>query len=391
MEHKQVADFVNTAAKEALGLENLVDENLSNCVDAGKTLTDMFNANSNLVDPFTKNLINRIGNTILVNRPYEGRAPSLIVDRARYGSITMKIMTEPPEAVDNAAWQLVDGRSYDDKIFRQPVVDSKFFNQRETFRVDRSIAIKQMEESFLGPDMLNAFVSSLDTATKTAITIREDELAMRTVNNMIAETIYSEYPTAAYAASSGVRAINLLKLYNDANGTTLTPAAAVQDPAFIRFASYKMRTVADRLAVASTLYNIGGKIRYTPKDRLKAILHADFRAAAEVYLYNGSGQFKDEFLRLPEADTTPYWQGSGTSYAFADTSKIDVTSTGNHAVEVGGILGVMFDRDALGLSNLEQHVETELVKSARFINYFHFWDCGHWTDANENFVVFFVA
>lgn len=391
MEHSQVAAFVNEAAKEALGLEALVNEDLSLVVDAGKSLNDMFSNNTNLADPFTKVLVNRIGNTILVNRPYEGRAPSIVVDRARYGSITMKISTEPPEAVDNAAWQLVDGRSYDDKIFRQPVVNAKYFNQRETFRVDRSLALKQMEESFTGPEMINAFVSSLETATKTAITIREDELVMRTVNNFIAETLYNEYPTAAYSASSGVRAINLLKLYNDSTGSSLTAAAAIYDPAFIRFASYKMKTIADRMSTASTLFNIGGKIRYTPKDRMLGVLHADFRAAAETYLYNAAGQFKDEYLQLPAADSTPYWQGSGTSYALADTTEIDVKTTEGHTVNAGGILGVLFDRDALGVSNLEQHVETELVKSARFINYFHFWDCGHWNDFNENFVVFFVA
>lgn len=388
MKHSQVAAFVNEAAKEALGIDNLVNEDLSNVVDAGKTL---FANLSDTVDPYTKALVNRIGTTILVDRPYSGRAPSLLADRARYGSITMKISTEPPEAVDNAAWQLVDGRSYDDKIFRQPTVYTKFYNQRETFRIDRSLAWQQMEESFTSPDMLNAFVSSLDTATQTAITIREDELVMRTVNNFIAETLYTEYPGAAYSASSGVRAVNLLYLYNQATGQSLTAAKAIYDPAFIRFASYKMKTISDRLAVASTLYNIGGKTRFTPKDRLRVMLHSDFKAAAEVYLYDAQGQLKDENLRLPNADTTPFWQGSGTGYALADTTAINVSTTEGHSVNASYILGCMFDADALGIANLEQHVETELVKSARFINYFHFWDCGHWNDFNENFVVFFAA
>lgn len=387
MKHSQVAAFVNEAAKEALGIDALVTEDLSLCVDSGTTV---FPTSDNM-DAFTKALVNRIGTTILVDRAYTGRAPSLLVDRARYGSITMKIATEPPEAVDNASWQLVDGRSYDDKIFRQPVVYSKFFNQRETFRVDRSLALKQMEESFTSPDLMNAFVSSLDTATRTAITIREDELVMRTVNNFIGETLFSEYPGAAYSASSGVRAVNLLYLYNQDTGASTTAAEAIYDPGFIRYASYKMKTISDRLSVASTLYNIGGKTRFSPKDRQRVILHSDFKAAAEVYLYDAQGQLKDEYLRLPEADTTPFWQGSGTGYALADTTAIDVTTTENHAVSCPYILGVLFDADALGVANLEQHVETELVKSARFINYFHFWDCGHWNDFNENFIVFFAA
>ena len=85
----------------------------------------------------------------------------------------------------------------------------------------------------------------------------------------------------------------------------------------------------------------------------------------------------------------------GTSFEFAKTSKIDVTirtaNGGTKDVSVSGVIGVMFDRDALGVSNLDRRVTTNYNPKAEFFSNWYKFDCGYFNDLNENFVVFYIA
>lgn len=386
MEVVQVYNLANTATNEALGTENVLLENLSNLVDVG---TQIFNAEA--VDRYVRSLVNQIGKIIFVSRPYRGAIPSVLMDAWEFGSVLEKITVELPEATENESWELVDRASYDPNIFYKPQVSAKFFNKKVTFEVDMSFTELQVKQSFQNATQLNSFLSMLYTAVEKSMTIKTDALVMRTINNFIAETVYADYAGGDLTASSGTRAINLLKLYKDryADAANLTPAQAITTPEFIRFAAYTMGNYIDRLTRISTLFNIGGKDRFTPKDMLHVVMLSDFRNAADIYLQ--SDTFHDAYTALPNAETVPYWQGSGTDFQFGNVSKINVTTTGNHNVEVGGVLAIMFDRDALGVSNLSRRVTTNYNAKAEFWNNFYKFDAGYFNDQNENFLVFFVA
>ena len=386
MEVVQVYNLANTATNEALGTENVLLENLSNLVDVG---TQIFNAEA--VDRYVRSLVNQIGKIIFVSRPYRGSIPSVLMDAWEFGSVLEKITVELPEATENESWELVDRASYDPNIFYKPQVSAKFFNKKVTFEVDMSFTEMQVKQSFQNATQLNSFLSMLYTAVEKSMTIKTDALVMRTINNFIGETVYADYAGGDLTASSGTRAINLLKLYKDryADAANLTPAQAITTPEFIRFAAYTMGNYIDRLTRISTLFNIGGKDRFTPKDMLHVVMLSDFRNAADIYLQ--SDTFHDAYTALPNAETVPYWQGSGTDFQFGNVSKINVTTTGNHNVEVGGVLAIMFDRDALGVSNLSRRVTTNYNAKAEFWNNFYKFDAGYFNDQNENFLVFFVA
>ena len=384
MEIKQVADFVNSAASETIGNENLLTEDLSNVVDVGDSV---FNANA--FDAFVKSLVNHIGKVIFVNRPYRGSAPSVLMDAWEYGSIVEKITSEMPTASENESWELVDGASYDPNIFYQPKAEAKFFNKMTTFEIDRSITERQLRQSFSSATQLNAFVSMLFNEVEKALTVRNDALIMRTINNMTAETLYTQYSGSAMTGVGGPKAVNLLARYNQQYSASLTAAQAILNPDFIRFAAYQMALTVDRLTRMSVLFNVGGKQRFTPKDLQHIVMLSEFRAAADVFLQ--SNTFHDEYTKLVNAETVPFWQGSGTDYAFSGTGAIDVTTVSGHAVQASGILGVIFDRDALGVMNFNSRVTTNYNGKAEFTNYFYKRDARYFNDFNENFVVFFVA
>jgi len=384
----QVKDLVNSATQEVLGESAILTEDLTNVVDLGEQL---FNANA--VDAYVKSLVNHIGKVIFVDRVYKGGAPSVLMDGWEFGSVLEKIQCELPEASENESWELENGTSYDPNIFYQPEVSAKFFNKKVTFEIDMSFAEKQVKQSFSGAEQLNGFVSMLFNAVDKSLTVKIDGLIMRTINNMIGETVYNEYTGGAYTASSGIRAVNLLYKYNNgpnAGQTALTAAKAITDPDFLRYASLQMGLYADRMSKLSTLFNVGGKARFTPADMLHVVLLSDFKKGAETYLYNANGQLRDEYLMLPAAETVPYWQGSGTGYAFADVSNVDIKTSGNHTVDIDGVLGVMFDRDALGVANIDRRTTTAYNAKGEFYNNFWKFDAGYFNDLNENFVVFFI-
>ena len=387
----QIKDLMNSVTTEILGKGDIVAEDLSNVVDIGKEIFDNTD-----VDNYVKSLVNHIGKVIFVNRPYTGNIPSMLMDSWEFGSVLEKIQADIPDATENSTWDLQDGKSYDPNVFYKPKVSAKFFNSKVTFEVPMSFTERQVKESFSSAAQLNGFVSMIYNAVDKSMTIKIDSLVMRTMNNMIAQTLHAEFPTVAdgdYKASTGNKAVNLLKLYNDKYTKTLTPETAITDPDFIRFASYIMGLYADRLGKLSTLFNVGKKERFTPADMLHVVMLSDFEKAASTYLY--SDTWHNENVKLPAAETVPYWQGSGEDYSFAKTSDIHVTvSDGSGStVEVvaSGILAVMYDRDAMGVCNSDRRVTTQYNAKAEFFNNFYKYDASYFNDLNENFVVFFVA
>lgn len=383
----QAKNLVNTATNEGLGKEVVVAEDLSNIVEIGE---ELFNANA--VDNYVRSLVNHIGRMVFVDRAYRGSAPSVLMDGWEFGSVLEKVQADLPLATENESWELENGTSYDPNIFYAPKVSAKFFNKRVTFEVPMSFTEKQVKESFSNAQQMNGFLSMLYNAVEKAMTVKIDALTMRTINNMTGETLYSEYNAGNYGESSGVRAVNLLYLYNQRfPNAVITADQALTTPEFIRFASLTMKNYIKRLSKMSTLFNVGGKERFTPAELLHVVLLSDFESSAEVYLYDGQGQFNVDNVRLPRAETVPYWQGSGKSYAFGDTSKINITTSDAHVINASGILGVMFDRDALGVTNLDRRVTSNYNPKAEFFTNWYKFDAGYFNDLNENFVVFFVA
>ena len=391
MKVNQLFALINTVTVEVLGKGAIVKEDLSNVVSIGKALAD-----ADKLDNYVKKLVNHIGKVIFVNRLYAGNVPSVLMDSWEFGSILEKISVDLPDAETNASWDLNDRVSYDPNVFYQPKVSAKFFNSRVTFEIPMSFTEMQVKDSFSNAEQLNGFVSMLTTAIENSMTVKIDALIMRTIANFMGETVVNDLNTAAVGQPivinptvSGVRAVNLLKLYNEGVTVALTKANAIKNPDFIRFATYQISLYADRMTKISTLFNIEKRDRFTPESERHVVLLSDFAKASETFL--ASITFNPDHVALPEHESVPFWQGSGDKYLFADTSKIDVKTSSGNAVTIDGILGVIFDRNALGVTNLDRRVTTNYNPKAEFYTNFYKFDAGYFNDLSENFVMFFVG
>lgn len=384
---KQLYEIVNESTKQFLGEEKILQEDLTNVVDIG---TEVFNSTS--VDNYVRKLIDVIGRVIFVNRPYSGFAPEVLRDSWEFGSVLEKIRGDMPIATENESWTLEDGVSYDTNIFYKPKVSAKFFNDKKTFEIDLSFTETQIKESFNSAERLNAFVSMIYNEVDKSFTVKLDSLIMMTIAGLIAETINSDYSdNTDLTKTSGVKAVNLLKLYKEEKDPsyTKTPAQAVQDPEFLRFCSFKMGDYVNRLTAMSTQFNVGETAKFTPKDLLHFIRLNAFDKAMETYLQ--SNTYHEALSALPYADTVPYWQGPGKGYTFDEISSIDVVSPSGVETKVTGIVGVMFDRDAIMVTNYDRRTTTHYNERAEFFNNYFKMESNYLIDTNENCVVFFVA
>ena len=379
MKITQIKDLVNSSLKEVDGTSVLLKEDLSNVVDVGKDILDKDD-----IDNFVKKLVDRVGKTVFNNRVYQGSAPSVLMDAWEYGSVVEKVDAELPNVEENDSWNLQDGKSYDQDIFYQPKVSAKFFNSKVTFDIPMSFTKMQVKSAFNSATELNSFISMLMTKVQNAMTLHLDGLIMKTINNFSAQVINS---------NKGLQVVNLLKGYNDQTGQTLTSAKALTDPTFIKYANLMINTYRSRISQMSTLFNVGGVHKFTPKENQHLVILSDFASASKVYLE--SDTYNQQNVQLGTGyDTVPYWQGSGASYAFADTSSIDVAiKDGSTTKEVkqSGILGVLFDTSALGVSCQNPRTTTAVNARAEFYTNFNKYDAMYYNDLNENFVVFMVA
>lgn len=393
MDVKQVATLMNGITTEILGEGAVVNEDLSNVVDIGKAIFDNVS-----YDKYVKTLVDHIGRVIFVDRKYTGGMASLYRDSWEYGAVMEKITgLNLPTAVENESFELESGASYDPNVFTRPDVAAKFFNKRTTFEVDLSIADKQAKSAFSSAQQLNAFVSMLTNDVDKSLTVKQEGLAQRTINNLIAQTVNADFPSVSdnnYSGMSGIKAINLLYLYNQQfnPSPSLTAANCLYSPEFIRFATLVITKTLARMKKISSLFNVGGLPRFTPSDKQHLILLSDFKAASDVYLQ--SDTFHNTLVDLPMSEDVPYWQGSGAGYAFTSISNVHseiAVGDSTKEINLSGVLGVAFDHDAAGITNLDKRVTSNYNPKAEFTNYFYKVDCGYFNDLNENAIVFYVA
>lgn len=384
MEVKQVYQITNDAVAQATGESELLQEDLSNIVDVGNAI---FNANA--LDKYVDALVNHIGRVVFVVRKYNGVYAKLQMDAWEFGSVLEKITMELPKATENESWELTDGAVYEEDQFYKPIVSAKFYNKLTTFEIPISITEKQVKQSFSNATQLNSFISMIYNAIENAMTISIEELSRRAVNNLIGETIYDEYGSGSQTGSSGVRAVNLLYLYNQTLSTPISASDALTDEGFLKYASYTMSLYIDRLKSMSVLFNVGGKQRFTPTDDLHVVFLSNFAKASDMYLQ--SDTFHKELVSLPKYESIPYFQGTSTDYDFDSVSTIDIKTASGNAISVSGVIGVMFDRDAVGVNNFNRRTTSKWNAKAEFTNYWNKCDARYFNDLNENCVVFFIA
>lgn len=378
MDVKQIYQLANTATKEVLGESVLIAEDWSDLVDVGAKIEDALG-----YEKFYNSLVNQIGKMFFVSRPYRGKYRKLFRESWEFGSIVAKVQADLMDATENEAWQIVNGASYDPYVVNLPVVSAKFFNKAVTFELDITTPVDQIKQSFKSQDEMVRFLSMLDVQLNNSMELKIEAFTERAICNLMGATIDDNHPA---------RVIHLLRDYATDSGITLTPAKALIDADFLRYAIGRMIDYKGFLKEYSSLYNIGGKPRHTPPELLHFIVNSTFASRVKTHLM--SGTYNDELVKLDGYEEASKWQGVGTGGSFADrtTIKADaILDDGTTAsVNQAYIVATMFDHDAVGVLQPRKDVETAYNPKGKYYNSFHKWDSRFYNDFNENAVVFIL-
>lgn len=385
---EQISTIVNSAINQATGKENVLNLDMSNVVDVGKEVL----TSTEDCDNIYKAIADQIGRVIFVDRAYSAKTLGVLRDGWEYGSILEKIHFLPTEFEDSTMWDLVDGKDYSPHVYSQMKIAVKFYNEKKTFMIKLSYVQDQLKSAFKSQSQLMGFISGLMTMIQNQINIALSTLVKNTVLNFACTIIDAEYNDETLDSKTTVQAVNLLKWYNDSHGTALTKETCWNDKDFLNQSVMLMNQYVKFLEEASELYNVGGTLKFTPKDRLHVVLLNEF--VEKVKYIMQSNTFHKDLVELPNFDEVNSWQGTGTDGSFNERSKVHLTikdGDGTKEITVDHLVGVMFDHEALGVLNPEIITDSEYTKPAHFWNTWYTANSNYFNDFNENGIVFFVA
>lgn len=329
---KQIHNIVNDAVADALGKNaSLTNLDSSDIVSLGKAISS-FNA----YEGFFKSLTNRIVRTIYFIRTYEGSSRNILRDEHEYGAFVQKVYYEMPTAVENPTWNIpnsndkyVQSSPYD--VQTTIAVSALIFGGKGTWSLEIVRPVEQIKTAFLSPSEMGAFIDGIYLAVENAFKLEEERLVALAVNTAMADAL------------DGGNSRNLLSEYNTAHpNNTLTVAQALESAEFLKYASKEINRTIKNMSKMSTVFNKSGYTTFTPKDRLVVEMLAEFASASDMYLQ--ADTFHNELVKLPNYEEIPFWQSSGTNFAFADCSAIKVTNNAfDNPVSQTGIICFLHD------------------------------------------------
>lgn len=402
MKVTQIAELLNNTFGEILGEENLINEDLSNIVNSGTIITSSTDFGSNF-DNYAGKIIDKVGRSIFWDRVYTADDLGFWRDAWEYGSVLEKIRCEVGDYDDNAEWDLCgQGQDYDGTgrseyntniekhiqdmyKFYPASVQAKYFNGKTTFKAAISITKKQLREAFRSASEMGRFIAMVENRLKTKLEISKNQLQKMTLANMMSEHIYQTSNVidleAEFVASG--------KLYNGSAYTTGTATLekALADKEIAKFIGQKITWYRDMMKEPSKIYSATGKFyNHTPIEYSRLIVLADVDSALRFNVYGDT--YNEEFVKLNNYKTVPFWQSSGTDNALDIRSGIKIKNSEGHSVNRKDIVGVLFDRDGIMICNEDPEVRAKYNEDGGFTNYFYLTDCSYYTDFDENAIVF---
>lgn len=381
----QVSTLVNDAVNDAIGKNASASElDTTNLVTLGQ-LIDKYDA----YDLWYGALTNRIIKTLYFVRTYESNERSILRDEHEYGAFIQKVYTEMPTAVDNSEWGIpqidtsTGARTYGQHspydVENTIKVSALIYGKQGTWTIEFVRPYEQIKTAFLGESEMLSFIGMLYLTAENAIKLEEERLVATAINTSMACCIKNG------------KARNLLSEYNTLSGESLTVATALTNAGFLKYASKEIGRTVENMQSMTSVFNVNGYTTFTPKSELIVEMNAEFAKASDMYLQ--SDTFHKELVALPKYRNVPYWQISGDSFKFEDTSKINIKNEeiDAAAVEQGGI--ICFLRDTENCAAYFNRISSWEMPNPRDGVVIHGEKArkGYAVDKNANAFVFYIA
>lgn len=389
MNFEQSAAFLTALYEEATGQKPTIQ--VANTADFTTVGTTLIQGG---FDPIIAGITQILDRTIFAMRVYGKKFEDITVDDIRWGAVTRKInfIDLDLDTADDRL-TLTDGQSVDPFVVKKPKVVQMNYYGATQYQDSVTIFRDQLDSALRDAAEFGRFMSALMTNI---------ENKHKQIEEAEARGIIANFVTAKYTADSS-NAINVLQAYYDETGVTLTPAnmfANANYSDFTRWLAGFMTTLTDKMSERSIKYhmNITGKevMRFTDGANLRKYISANVANYLETMvasnLYN-----PDRLKMITEGmKKMTYWQNLEDPYTVSATPAYLNTTTGNidvagAAVTVNNIIGILFDRDALGMVKRSTwSAASPFNPRGGYYNIFWHWTQSTWNSFDENFVLLYA-
>ena len=374
MTTEQIYGLVNSVVDQAIGDSGIVAVDTSSLVSLG----DVVLSSSTNTEAFLNTLAQRIGKTIIRYRMYRNKLADLVVDDFTFGAIVQKIRVQMPEAEADQSYGLTNGASVDHYAIAKPTVDQKIFVTRTPYQYKLTIQQAHLKEAFTGEDAMGRFISAVFGELRNAIEKGLEELGRTCIATAI-----------VVVNGSSNQTINLVTEYNSLGHSLTAGPDVMEDKDFMRWAIARINQVYDYIQDMSVLYNDTSIPTFTPEEDIRFKCHSDFVRKAQMVLQ--ADTFNKALVDLPSYSRINYWQDSKVSDKYGvKQDRPDPLNPGQTTtVTVNNVIGIMYDKDALGTYKKDEIAATTPLNAAGLYYNTYYHEKQLWFyDPSENLVVF---
>ena len=378
----QISTVLNDVLGQAVGTETIKTVDTSSFTAVSTTLLKCG------YDTLLNAISQVLSRTIFSIRPYSRKFPTLEVTNQQYGNHTRKLNVCDKPFEDDQRYSLAQDVSVDMfKVDKPNILQTNFYGQ-QTYQKHITIFKDQLDVAFSGPEEFGRFITMLMTNASDLMEQAHESLARMVIANFIGAKITADTTSA----------IHLLTEYNKITGleTPLTNTTVYQPEnfrPFMQWAYSRIASLSSLLTERSVKFhiNVADKpiSRHTPYDMQRAYIYAPAMYQTEAMAL--ANTYNDKYLSLVPHETVNYWQNIDTpdqinvTASYMDTDgAVQKTSV----VSKSGIFGLLFDREAMGYTIVNQWSSTTPFNSAGGYSniYWHFTD-RYWNDLTENGII----
>lgn len=382
----QIYTIVNEVAQQAMGSKAIAVVDNTGLIAVGNAVL----GNDSFKNNFINALTDRIGRTIVSFRAYHSHFPDFERDSIEWGNILQKIKIGMPDAEEDQSYNLKDGTSVDMYKVNKAKVNQLLFTSETPWQTHITVHLRDLKKAFINAESMGVFISSMFGEVQNRIELAMENLSMDCINNYIGEIYYRN-------DTSPGRTIKLLTEYKDKTGVdhTTEPEKALEDENFLKYVVKRINSIStlltrmtsDRFNTPSYAGTGGDKsiyTRHTPVSEQRLMLHMDLVNALKTDVNAKAFNMGQVAIDLPYM-TIPFWQSIENPTGIS----VNLASANTETETLSLIMGVLYDREALGSYKKEyQSLTTPVNAAGMYYNVFYHMRTLFFNDLTENGVIF---
>lgn len=365
-----------------------------------------------------KSFLSVLGKMVVDTRSYVAKLPKLYVDTVNWGLFNETVTIDISDVMIDEMWNpngyipwntpadsatptVYPGQVEGARIaaiehgFYRPTVNARIYKKVHGIMVALTTMYDQLFTAFKGVAELNEFLAGLYNSVENTIQLKAEVYAKMTVSMGIA---------VAMANSNGIDIRQLAINAGITNAATMPVEEILENADVLRLALETISETREYVKDYNALFNDGETATFAKDEQM--ILLTKFAKKAKFNVR--ANTYNEELLGIGDYDSINMWQAATstddeTPYNFEAASSIDLSKSA--AIESGllpsntqethylikNVVGVVYDRLAMGINVDKKKVTTNYTASRDTVNSFYHALARYSVNSHYPIVVFYIS